>query len=67
METSGLDLKVERTRARVKAKQIADVMGVSSSRVAAIEREQFPSIETVTRYRAALGTCATSPTPEAAA
>jgi hypothetical protein len=64
---SGLDLKVERTRRRVKAKRLAAVMGVSASRVTAIEREQFPSNEIVERYRSALDTCAPSATPTAAA
>jgi transcriptional regulator with XRE-family HTH domain len=65
-ERTGLDLKVERTRRRVKATALALAMGVSKSRVSAIEREQFPSDEIVSRYRAALDTCAPSPTSEAA-
>lgn len=63
---TGLSLKVERTRQRVKATQIADAMGVSKSRVSVIEREQFPSPQIVARYRAALATCAANPTSEAA-
>ena len=64
---SGLDLKVERTRRRVKAKRLAAVMGVSASRITAIEREQFPSEEIVERYQSALDTCAPSATPATAA
>jgi transcriptional regulator with XRE-family HTH domain len=63
---SGLALKIERVTRRAKANALAEAMGVSKSRVAAIEREQFPSAETVARYRAALDTCAPSPTSEAA-
>lgn len=57
---TGLALKVERVSRRVKAKHIAQAMGVSESRVSSIEREQFPSDEVVARYRDALETCATS-------
>jgi len=63
---SGLSLKVERVQRRVKANALAAVMGVSKSRVSAIEREGFPSAEIVDRYRAGLDTCAPSPTSEAA-
>lgn len=59
---SGLDLKVERIQRRVKANALADAMGVSKSRVSAIEREQFPSPEIVGRYRVGLDTCAPTPT-----
>lgn len=54
---SGHTLKVERVSARVKAKQIAAHMGVSASRVASIEREEYPSAEAVNRYRQALAAC----------
>lgn len=66
-ETTGLDLKVERTRKRVKATLLAAQMGVSKSRLSAIEREGYPSADIVARYRSALATCATSPTSESAA
>ena len=66
-ETTGLDLKVERTRKRVKATLLAAQMGVSKSRLSAIEREGYPSADIVARYREALATCATSPTSESAA
>lgn len=54
---SGLDLKVARVAARVRQYHIAAQMGVTVSRVSAIEREEFPSAEIVRRYRAALGAC----------
>lgn len=54
---TGHDLKVERVQARVKAIDLAAQMGVSGSRIAAIEREQFPSLETIRRFREALETC----------
>lgn len=64
---TGHQLKVERVAARVKAKDIAAQMGVSASRVASIEREEFPSVEAVSRYRSALEACQNVPhTPEAA-
>ncbi len=55
-EPTGLSLKVERVRARVKLKDLAQEMGVSPSRLSAIEREQYPSPDSVRRYRDALGT-----------
>lgn len=61
-QPTGLALKLERVGRRVKATLLAEAMGVSKSRVSAIEREQFPSVEIVERYRAALDTCAVSPT-----
>lgn len=54
---TGHQLKVERVAARVKGVRLAAQMGVSGSRVAAIEREQYPSTETVRRYREALAAC----------
>lgn len=61
METTtnptGHDLKVERVSARVKQAALGAHMGVTYSRVAAIEREQFPSAEIVRRYRSALDMC----------
>jgi transcriptional regulator with XRE-family HTH domain len=47
-------LKVERVSARVKQYRLAEAMGVSTSRVSAIEREEYPSPEIVARYRAAI-------------
>lgn len=57
--TSGMDLKLARVAARVRQYQIAAGMGVSVSRVAKIEREQWVSGMIAERYRAALLTCVT--------
>ena len=62
-ETTGLDLKVARTAARVKAKQIAASMGVSQSRVAKIEREAVVSDVIARRYREAIDMCSMRRTP----
>lgn len=56
---SGLDLKVLRVQNRVKQKDIAAAMGVTSSRVTRIEAEGFPSVEMIARYVKALDTCRT--------
>lgn len=55
-EPTGLTLKLERVQARVKLKDLAQQMGVSPSRLSVIEREQYPSPDSVRRYREALGT-----------
>jgi hypothetical protein len=62
VQPTGLDLKLERVARRVKARAIAEAMGVHPSRISTIEAEHYPSPETVVRYREALATCATSPT-----
>jgi transcriptional regulator with XRE-family HTH domain len=56
---TGLDLKLARIAARVKQKAIGRAMGVSESRVSAIEREAVVTPETADRYVAALDTCRT--------
>lgn len=61
---SGLDLKVLRTRHRVKGLQVAAAMGVSPSRVAAIEREAVVSPAIIARYAEAVRTCSTSGTSQ---
>lgn len=66
-QPSGHELKVERVSARVKAKHIAEQMGVTPSRVSSIEREQFPSADLVHRYREALGACQNVPHGQEAA
>lgn len=65
-EPTGLTLKVERVAARVKGVDLAAQMGVSPSRLSAIEREQYPSAENVRRYREAIRTCVDVRTPKAA-
>ena len=64
---TGHNLKVTRVSARVKAKDIAARMGVSASRVASIEREEFPSAEAVQRYLDALRACQNVPHGQSAA
>lgn len=59
---TGLDLKVARTRARVKAKRIAVAMGVSPSRVASLEREAIVTAEAAERYLRAVDECRTDGT-----
>lgn len=58
-QKTGLDLKLARVAARVKQWQLAHEMGVSPSRVAAIEREAVVTEDTEARYMQALGTCDT--------
>jgi DNA-binding XRE family transcriptional regulator len=58
-QKTGLDLKLARVAARVKQWQIAHEMGVSPSRIAAIEREAVVTEDTEARYLAALGICRT--------
>lgn len=65
-EPTGLTLKVERVAARVKSKDLAAQMGISSSRLSVIEREHFPSPDSVRRYRAALATFRNVPDGKAA-
>lgn len=57
--TTGLDLKVERVRDRVKQREIALSMGVSVSRVSKIEALGHVHPDLAARYRVALGTCRT--------
>lgn len=64
--TTGLDLKLARVAARVKQWQLATEMGVSPSRVAAIEREAVVTQDTEARYLAALSTCDTRTSGSAA-
>lgn len=59
---TGLDLKLARTRARVKANRIAVAMGVSPSRVASLEREAVVTTDAATRYLRAVEECRTDGT-----
>lgn len=52
--TSGLDLKVERIRARVTAVRLAEEMGVTRQRVSAIEALAVVPTDTADRYVGAL-------------
>jgi transcriptional regulator with XRE-family HTH domain len=64
-QLTGLDLKIERVRAGVQVKEVAEAMGISSSRVSRIESPDHKvTPRMLARYRAALGTYRT---PEKAA
>lgn len=52
--TSGFGLKVRRQALGVQARSIAQLMGVSRARVAAIEASRFPTRAARERYLAAL-------------
>ncbi len=58
--TTGLDLKIERIRAGVMVKDLADAMGITSPRLSRIEKDEPVTDRMVKRYRTALGTCGTS-------
>lgn len=64
--TTGLDLKLKRVAADVKAIDLARAMGVSPSRVSHIEGSRVVLPHLVERYVAALATCATVRTTDAA-
>ena len=59
--TTGMDLKLERTRRRVKAMDLANAMGVTSSRISTIENLAAVTPDAAERYRAALSTLTTVP------
>lgn len=54
---TGLDLKLARVAARVKQRALGTAMGVSESRVSAIEREAVVTADLAARYLTALDTC----------
>ncbi len=51
---TGHDLRVERTKARMTAEDVARHMGVTRARVSAIESRERPTEAAVTRYLAAI-------------
>jgi transcriptional regulator with XRE-family HTH domain len=53
---TGLELKLRRIGLRVTGVALAQAMGVTSSRISAIEREAVPTAETRRRYLEALET-----------
>lgn len=65
--TTGLDLKVERVRARVTAKSLADQLGVTRQRVSAIEALAVVGDDQATRYRTALMSLTSEPQNAASA
>jgi DNA-binding XRE family transcriptional regulator len=52
--TTGMDLKVERVRARVTAQRLADVLEVSRQRISSIEALAVVHVDLAVRYREAL-------------
>lgn len=58
---TGLELKLKRVGARVTGRRLASEMGVSSSRISAIEREAQPTPEITKRYLSALETLSNVP------
>lgn len=54
MPTSGLDLKLERTAARVSVKELAARMDVSPARISTIESRAVVTERAAEKYRAAL-------------
>jgi transcriptional regulator with XRE-family HTH domain len=65
-DMTGMQLKLRRVAARVKGRALAREMGVTASRVSAIEREAFVTDEAAARYLEALATLTNVPESEAA-
>lgn len=65
--TSGKDLKLRRVTADVKAKDVAEAAGVSQQQVSRWENSRVLTEDAEARYMAALTTCITKSTSEAAA
>ena len=51
---TGHDLRVERTKARMSAEDVARHMGVSRARVSKIESQEAPTVDAVRRYLVAV-------------
>lgn len=66
MATTGIELKLLRVAADVQAKDLAAVMGVTSSRIGHIEKSRVVTDEARARYLAALDTCVTKSNKDAA-
>lgn len=62
--TRGIDLRLERTALRVLAKDLAERMHVQPGRVSVIENMDRITPATAEKYRKALATFGTVPTPE---
>lgn len=65
MQTSGLDLKLERVAARIPAGVLARALGVSAGRVTHIEAYAVVTPTMVVRYHDALDKCRTQRTTAA--
>lgn len=57
MPTTGLDLKVKRTRANVKLRDLADAMKLSRQSLWSLERAALVPADRVSQYLSALETC----------
>jgi transcriptional regulator with XRE-family HTH domain len=64
--TTGLDLKLHRVAANIKGYELAEAMGVSASRVSAIEGSRIVQPDTATRYLTALDTLRNVPASQVA-
>lgn len=64
---TGLDLKLQRVAAKVQVRQLADAMGITSSRLSRIEDEPRVTHQMLARYTKALDTFRTSGTSQDAA
>jgi transcriptional regulator with XRE-family HTH domain len=56
---NGHDLKVERVKANLQARQIAEAMGVHSSTITRIEQRIYVDAAVIDRYLKAIATCST--------
>ena len=56
VNTTGLSLKLQRTARRVKARDLAEAMGVKHPRVSQIEAQALVTDQTAERYLSALAT-----------
>lgn len=61
---TGLDLKLRRVAADVKARDLASALGVSDSRISRIENSRIVTEEAAGRYLRALATLATVSPPD---
>lgn len=62
-DVDGKSLKLKRVAADVKGIDLARAMGISGSRVSAIENSRVVQPDTIERYERALATLTTSTTP----
>lgn len=64
---TGMELRLERVAADVKAKDLAEAMGTVPSSVSRLERARIVTDKAAQRYRDALARCATVATGRTAA
>lgn len=63
---TGMELKLRRVGARITGRRLATEMGISNTRVSAIEAQAVVSEDTAARYLAALATLTNVPSRNAA-